>query len=202
MLRIRSGFGFVSIAAAALLAACSASPLESDLGLSGAPDWVNKGTAYVNDKDGRLFHGVGAAAPMGDATLQRSVADDRARAEVARIFSSYLDVVARDFQAASRSGDANMAQEAVSRNIKSLTQVNLAGTRIVARWFDKRTNTVYSIAEIDMRQVKDTAATAREMNDDARRYVQTNAENVFDRVSQDRNSPDKNDRKDNGEKKQ
>src|SRR4051812_36081900 len=98
-----------------LLAACSSPTLlESDLSIKGAPDWVNKGTAYVNNKDGKLFHGVGSTGPVGDEALQRSVADDRARAEVARIFSSYLDVVSRDYQAASRSGTAGAAEEAVS----------------------------------------------------------------------------------------
>lgn len=169
------------------LAACGGrTQLESDLAVKGAPDWVNKGTAYVNDKDGRLFHGVGSAGPMGDAALQRATADDRARAEVARIFSSYVDVVSRDYQAATRSSDSSTSEEAVSRQIKNLTQVNLSGAKIVARWLDKRSNTVYSIAELDVKQVKDTVGATREMNDDVRRYVQTNADNIFDRVAQEK----------------
>lgn len=65
----------------AVLAACSSSPskVKSDLGLKGAPDWVNEGTNILNEKDGRLFHGVGSANPVGDMSLQTSVADDRAR---------------------------------------------------------------------------------------------------------------------------
>jgi len=174
--------------AAAALAACSTgrTQLESDLSVKDAPDWVNKGSAYVNDKDGRLFHGVGSARAMGDEALQRSVADDRARAEVARIFSSYLDVASRSYQAASTSGDAKAAEEAVSRQIKNLTQINLSGTKIVARWLDKRANTVFSIAELDIKQVKDTVAATRDMNDDARRYMQSSADNIFDRVAQDK----------------
>ena len=179
----------VSFAVALALVACAGrTQLDSDLNIKGAPDWVNKGTAYVNDKDGRLFHGVGSASPMGDDALQRSVSDDRARAEVARIFSSYLDVVSRDYQSASRSGDAKVADESVSRQIRNLTQVNLAGTKIVARWLDKRSNTVYSIAEIDVKQVKETVGATRDMNDDVRRYVQANADNIFDRVVYDKKS--------------
>lgn len=176
----------IMFVATILLAACGSTQLDSDLNIKGAPDWVNKGTAYVNNKDGRLFHGVGSAGAMGDDALQRSTADDRARAEVARIFSSYLDVASRDYQSASRSGDVKAAEEAVSRQIKNLTQVNLAGTRIVARWLDKRTGVVYAIAEIDTKQVKDTLATTRDMNDNVRRYLQTNADNIFDRVAQEK----------------
>ena len=61
---------------------------------------MNQGTAYVNNKDGRLFLGVSSAAPMGDDSLQRVPARMIARApNAARIFSSYLDVVSNDYQA-------------------------------------------------------------------------------------------------------
>src|SRR3990172_4749480 len=114
------------LACAALLAAWAGrTQLESDIGVKGAPDWVNKGTAYVKNQDGKLFHGVGSAGPTGDASLQRSVADDRARAELARIFSSYLDVVSSDYQAAARSGDSKVSEEAGSRPIRDLSKGNL-----------------------------------------------------------------------------
>lgn len=178
---------FLWLATLAALAACAGrTQLESDLAIRGAPDWVNKGTAYVNDRGGRLFHGVGAAGPMGDSSLQRATADDRARAEVARIFSSYVDVVSRDYQAASRSGERAASEQAVSRQIKNLTQVNLAGAKIVARWFDKRSQTVYAIAELDIKQVKETVGAAREMNEDVRGYVAAHADNVFDRVAKEK----------------
>jgi hypothetical protein len=173
------------IAVAFGLAACGGGPtkLESDLGIKGAPDWVNKGTAYVNNKDGRLFHGVGSASPMGDAALQRETADNRARAELARIFSSYLDVVSQDYQSAAKSGDTAVGEEAVSRQIKSLTKVNLAGAQIIARWHDKKSNTVWAIAELDIKSMKQVAGGARDMNEDVRRYIDGHAENIFDRVA-------------------
>lgn len=170
-----------------LFAACSSqTQLESELGIKGAPDWVNKGTAYVNNKDGRLFMGVGSAAPMGDASLQRATADDRARAEVARIFSSYLDVVSNDYQSSAKSGTNNVAEEAVSRQIKNLTKIDLAGARIIAHWRDTKTSTLWSICEIDMKMLKDTVAARQDMNENAQRYIQTNADNIFDRVSKEK----------------
>lgn len=166
------------------LAGCSSQTrLDSDLGVAGAPDWVNKGSAYVANDGGRLFHGVGSASAVGDASLQRSVADDRARAELARIFSNYLDVASADYQAAARSGKEAQTDESVSRQIKSVSQLNLSGARIVARWQDKKTNTLWSIAEIDMKQFKETLSAARDMNSDAKRYLTEHGDNVFDRVS-------------------
>jgi hypothetical protein len=125
---------------------------------------------------------VGSAGPMGDASLQRSVADDRARAEVARIFSAYLDVAGNDYQAAAKSGSTTVTDESVSRQVKSLSQMNLAGARIIAHWQDPKSKTLWAIAELDMKQVKDTAGAAREMNADLRRYFAEHADNVFDRL--------------------
>lgn len=171
----------------AALAACSTTTkVESDLGISGAPDWVNEGTNILNNKDGRLFHGVGSAPPMGDLALQKSTADDRARAEVARILSSYLDVVSNDYVAAARSGDKTINEETVSRQIKNITKVNLTGVRIIGSWRDPKTNTIWSIAELDMNHVKSTLSGVQDMNADLKRYIETSGDNIFDRVAKEK----------------
>ena len=167
------------------LAACGGGKtvVESDLGIKGAPDWVNKGTQAVNDKDGRLFHGVGAAPSLGDDALQRSTADDRARAEVARMLSTYIDAVSNDYSAAAGTGTNANADQSVQRQIKAVTKQNLAGSKIIGRWKDSRTNMVYSIAELDFRSVKTTLEGANGMNDDLKRYIGRNGDNIFDKVS-------------------
>lgn len=170
-----------------ILAACSSTTkVESDLGIRGAPNWVNEGTNILNNKDGRLFHGVGSAAPMGDMALQKSVADDRARAEVARVLSSYLDVVSSDYLAAAKSGENTVNEESVSRQIRNLSKVNLSGARIIGNWRDPKTNMIYSIAELDMNHVKSTLAGVQDMNTDLRRYIETSADNIFDRVAKEK----------------
>lgn len=166
---------------ALLLGACSGKTVvESDLAIKGAPDWVNEGTNILSDKDGRLFHGVGSAGPMGDDSLQRSAADERARAELARILSSYMDVVSRDYVASAQSGGDAAADQSVSRQIENLSRVNLTGARVIGRWHDKRTKTVYSIAELDMKHVKETLGMVQEMNQSLREFIDTQGDNIFD----------------------
>jgi len=173
----------MALIALAISACSSTTEVESDLGIKGAPDWVNEGTNILNNKDGRLFHGVGSSSPMGDMSLQKSVADDRARAEVARVLSSYMDVVSNDYLAAAKAGGANVAEEAVSRQIKATTKVNLTGAKIIGSWRDPKTNIIYSIAELDMKHVKSTLAGTQDMNEDLKRYIETSADNIFDRVA-------------------
>lgn len=184
--RIAARLFYLSIIAIGISACSSTTQVESDLGIKGAPDWVNEGTNVLNNKDGRLFHGVGSASPTGDMALQKSVADDRARAEVARILSSYMDVVSNDYMSSAKSGDTNVNEEAVSRQIKALTKVNLTGARIIGSWRDPKTNIIYSIAELDMKQVKDTLSQTQDMNEDLKRYIETSADNIFDRVAKEK----------------
>lgn len=188
MSKLASAARFLIVAASlSILAACSSTTkVESDLGISGAPDWVNEGTNILNNKNGRLFHGVGSASPMGDMELQRSTANDRARAEVARILSSYLDVVSSDYLASAKSGEQAVNEEAVSRQIKNLTKVNLTGVRIIGNWRDPKTNVIYSIAELDMDHVKSTLGSVENMNSDLKRYIQSSGDNIFDRVAKEK----------------
>jgi len=168
-----------------LIFSCSSSKttVESDLDMGHAPDWVNEGTQYLNNNEGRLFHGVGEAPVMGDASLQKSTADNRARAEVARILSSWLDVASKDYTAASGSGKDTVSQQSVSREISNLTKMNLSGSKIIGRWKDKKTGTIYSIAELDMKYVKTVLETVQDMNKDLRLYIDKHADNTFDQVS-------------------
>jgi hypothetical protein len=176
---------FIAAALMLALAACGGGKtvVESDLGIKGAPDWVNKGTQAVNDRDGRLFHGVGSSPSVGDDALQRSTADDRARAEVARMLSTYIDAVSNDYSAAAGTGANANADQSVSRQIKAITKQNLAGSKIIGRWKDSRTNMIYSIAELDFKSVKTTLEGANGMNEDLKRYIGRNGENIFDKVS-------------------
>ncbi len=171
------------VAVVFLLSACSSkTKVESDLNVKGAPDWVNKGTHLLNDKNGRLFHGVGSAPNMGDISLQSSTADERARAEVARMLSSYLKVGSKDYSvSASRAGE--MANElSVSRDIENLTRINLAGARIIGRWTDKRTGLIWSIAELDINRMKETMRQAEEVTPALRTFLANESESIFDQM--------------------
>ncbi len=179
-------FLFLALSLSALAACSSTTKVESNLSIQGAPDWVNEGTNILNNKNGRLFHGVGSASPMGDMELQKSTANDRARAEVARILSSYLDVVSSDYMASAKSGEQAVNEESVSRQIKNLTKVNLTGVRIIGNWRDPKTNVIYSIAELDMDHVKTTLGNVENMNSDLKRYIESSGDNIFDRVAKEK----------------
>ena len=160
------------------LGACSDKTIiESDMGLSDAPDWVNEGTQAVDNDDGRLIHGLGMAPPMGDVSLQKATADNRARAEIARVLSTYVDAVIKDYTASTGS-DADLS---VEREIRSTTQLTLSGARILGHWKDEDTGDVYAFAELDMDAVDRSLETATSLSDAFKGHYTENANADFDR---------------------
>lgn len=164
-----------------LLAACSSrTTVESNLGIKGAPDWVNKGSQALNDQSGRLIHGIGSAPGMNDQSLQSSTADARARSEVAGVLNSFMHVMTQDYSASAGSGQDQQDTQSVSRQIQNITDQNVSGARIIARWTDPKTGTLWSLAELDMKQVKDMVGGSKDMNAGFRDYFNAHADNIFD----------------------
>ncbi len=173
----------LTVCIVSLLAACGSRTIESDLGIKGAPDWVNQGSQALNDKGGRLFHGIGSAPEMNDDALQKAAADNRARAELASILSSYMDVVIQDYTATAGDGEQTFNEQALSRQVDSVTRINLGGARIIANWRNPDTGVIYSLAELDMQQVREVVNTAGEMDPGLRRHIRDHGDNLFDQVS-------------------
>jgi hypothetical protein len=165
------------ILALALGACSSKTTIESDMGMDNAPDWVNEGTQAVSDDGGRLIHGVGMAPAMGDVSLQKSTADNRARAEIARVLSTYVDAVISDYTASSGSETSLDVQ----REIRSTTQLALSGARILGHWKDEATGDVYAFAELDMESVDRSLETATSLSAAFKDHYQQNAAANFER---------------------
>lgn len=182
--RLQYAQGLMFLLVGALLVACSGGTnVESDLGISGAPEWVNEGTSMLKTKQGRLLHGVGSAPVLGDFSLQTSTADNRARAEVARILSSYMEIASRDYIASGKAADANFTEQSVSRQIDNISRINLTGVRIIGHWRDPKNDTVFSIAELDLDAVSQILAGVEEMNAGLKAYLDSAGKDIFDRIA-------------------
>ena len=169
------------------LAACSGgmTRVESDLGMDDAPDWVNEGSQVLDDQGGRLFHGIGSAPPMGDDSLQRSTADERARAALARVLGSYLEVVSADYVTSEGEKEAE-ADVSLSREIKNVTRRNLVGAKIIARWRNPENGDIWSLAELDLDHLKATLEADEAMDAGFKRFLEGHADRVFDRLREGR----------------
>lgn len=166
------------------LAACSSrTAVKSNLGIEGAPDWVNQGNQALDDHDRRLIHGIGSAPSMNDLSLQTSTADDRARANVAQVLSSFMHVVSQDYVASAGMDKDRQNEATVSRQIESITNQNVSGAQIIAHWQDPKTGTVWSLAELDMKNVKDMVSGSQQLNAGFKNYFSSHVDNLFDNTT-------------------
>ena len=114
---------------------------------------------------------------MGDISLQKATADNRARAEIARVLSTYVDAVISDYTA-SAGGETDMN---VEREIRSTTQLVLSGARMLGHWKDEDTGDVYAFAELDMDAVDKSLETATALSDAFKGHYKENADANFER---------------------
>ncbi|WP_185962671.1 hypothetical protein [Thalassomonas sp. M1454] len=172
-----------------IITACSSSgtDIESDLDISGAPDWVNEGTTAVSDNDGKYLQGVGMSVPVHDESLQKSAADSRARAQIAQILSTFMDVSIDDYMA--NNGDIGTTN--IEREIKALSKTSLNGSKIMARWKDPETGNIYSFAELDLDKVEEMIKQSSSMNNELKLYLNETMNTKFDRFIKQNESENK-----------
>jgi len=157
----------------------SSTDIESDMGLKGAPTWVNNGTSAVSNEDGQLIHGVGSAPDMGDISLQKATADTRARAEVARIMSTFIDSTLADYSTSNGEG----FDMSVEKTIKSSTKAALSGAVIIGSWRDSSSGVIYSFAELNLNTLETSISNADKINQSFKKYTEKNLEANFERFA-------------------
>ena len=139
--------------AAASGAASGAATASWDLGAKGQPAWIDRGSAAIHGDGGRVFYGVGSAGAIRDPALLRGTADNRARAELARVFSTFTAALMQDH--ASSDG-----AQSVDQTVKTLAASSLDGVEIVDRYV-AADGTLYALAALDAARVVPAIAQAK-----------------------------------------
>jgi len=166
-----------------LLACASHSSLSDATDANGVPAWVSEGSVIRTSKDGRRFHGVGSAPMLGDFSLQTSTADNHARSEINRILASYVEIVSRDFIASGDAEESGFNDQHVAQQMDQLANIDLAGIQVIGHWTDKQNKVVYSIAEVNMQQVRDAIKSAESLHPGLRQFIKEEGDNIFDRIA-------------------
>lgn len=144
------------------------------------PEWVTKGSGAFGGEAGRVFYGVGQAAGIKNAALARSTSDNRARAEIAKIFEVYSASLMKDYMAATTTGDmsATSEEQHVEQAIKTFSAATLSGVQIVDHWYHPTDGSVYALAQLDLQAFTDSLGKMKELNAEVREHVKKNAERV------------------------
>ena len=138
-----------------LSTACTSVPTIPDipkpLASYKAPDWVIKGGGAFTDGKGKAFYGVGSATGIRNYSLQRTVADDRARGDLAKVFEVYMTSLTKDYQAHTTAGSfQNTSEEQNAENaLKVVVSQTLRGVVIVDHFEIPERREFLSLARLD-----------------------------------------------------
>ena len=116
-----------------------------------APSWTLIGGGAFTDDRGKAFYGVGSATGIKNYSLQRQVADDRARADLAKVFEYYVETLTKDYQAHTTAGSfAESTEEQNSEAaLKVVVSQTLRGVVIVDHFEVPERREFLSLARLD-----------------------------------------------------
>jgi hypothetical protein len=169
----------------AVLAGCGGQKVIQSPIAKGAPDWVNKGSGAFKGSGVGVFYGVGQANNIQIRALKQNAADDRARAEIAKIMNTYVAVLNKDYMASASTGQQGVSsdEQMVSQTLKTFAKFTLNGATIVDHWVDQSDGSIFSLCKLDMKAIQETLNNAKELDAKVRDYVKANAEKAFDELS-------------------
>jgi hypothetical protein len=167
------------------LVGCAGSKPQAGPVAEKAPEWVNKSSGAFKDGGQSVFYGVGIAQGIRNRALSVSAADDRARAEIAKIMNQYVSVMGKDYQNSVTAGDMSKSSEeqSVTATLKTFAKFTLHGVIIIDHWKDPSDGTMFALAKLDMAAVKKTLDDSKQLDSKVRDYVKANAEKAFDELA-------------------
>lgn len=144
------------------------------------PEWVTKGSGAFGGEAGRVFYGVGSVSGVRNPAMANAAADNRARAEIAKIFEVYSASLMKDYMSSATAGDfsASSEEQYIEQAIKTFSASTLSGVQIVDHWYHPDGSTVFSLARLDLENFTDNLSKMKELNSQVRDYVKKNAERV------------------------
>ena len=151
-----------------LLGACVSVPVvpEEPKALSEykAPKWALVGGGAFTDERGKAFYGVGSATGIKNYSLQRQVADDRARADLAKVFEFYVETLTKDYQAHTTAGSFATTSEEQNAEaaVKVVVSSTLRGVTIIDHFEIPERRELISLARLDYDAFKRNVADAEE----------------------------------------
>lgn len=137
------------------LGACTTAPVKPDLPKAladyEAPDWVLKGSGAYSDAKGKAFFGVGSATGIKNYSLQRTIADDRARGDLAKVFEFYVTSLTKGYQASTTAGDFTASNEEQNAEValKVVVHSTLRGVTIIDHFEIPERREFLSLARLD-----------------------------------------------------
>ena len=146
------------------------------------PKWVKTGT--YTGQDSKAFYGIGEVMGIRNEPLAWDAAENRARAQMVKILSTYTAYLMRDYAASTTAGEFKKTTEEqhIEEATKTFAAATLNGVRSVDRYKDEKKGIYYVVVKMDLEDVKDMLTQSQELNSQMRDFVRKNADKAFERL--------------------
>lgn len=143
---------------------------------SDAPDWVNKGSGSLQEKN--ILFGVGTSS-VSDMTAARMQAGERARADIAAQIRVKVKSLSKNYTSASSGSDNSKTTDVFSNVIENIVNQNVSGVSIVEYYNDPDAKVLYALAKLDLDQVKDVIDQHNEWDEATKKNLKSQMEDMF-----------------------
>jgi hypothetical protein len=173
--------------------ACSSIPTIPDapkaLASYDAPEWVLRGGGAFTDDNGKAFYGVGSATGIKNYSLQRTVADDRARGDLAKVFQVYMTSLTKDYQAHTTAGNFDNSTEEQNAEValKVVVSQTMRGVVIIDHFEIPERREFLSLARLDYDAFEknvEANETFRELPEKLQEDIKERAEKLHDEMEE------------------
>lgn len=169
----------LALGATTVAVGCGGDQIKGEGAHDDRPKWVDAGGAAFKDK---AFYGVGVASNISSVGLRRSTADAQARAELAKIFTSRVQNLIKNYEASTTDGAKEAAEAHRQEATKVFTEMELSGVEIVDRFFDLDQKTQYSLARLDPDAFEAQLDRLDRLGSRAKEIIRDNARKAFQEI--------------------
>jgi hypothetical protein len=152
------------------------------------PSWVSKGSGAFDLEKGKVFRGVSEATGIKKQALLLSTADNRARAEFAKVFETYIAILVEDYISSTTAGDMSTSSEGIHimppEHVRKFIRTLLNKAKIIDHWKDQTDGTQFSLCELELLALKNALDDYKELDAEVRYYLRENAEKMHRQLEQ------------------
>lgn len=166
---------------AVLTTGCGGDQIKHTGTSANSPKWVNMGAAAFKDK---AFYGVGVATNISSISLRRSTADAQARAELAKVFTSRVQNLIKNYDASTTDGDREAAEAHRQEATKVFTEMELTGVQIIDRYYNTEQKSQYALAKLDPEAFDGQLDRLERLGARAKSIIRANAQKAFKEIDE------------------
>ena len=146
------------------------------------PKWVKTGS--YKPEEAKAFYSMGEVMGIRNEPLAWDAAENRARAQMVKVLSTYTAYLMRDYAASTAVADFQKTAEEqhVEVATKTFAAMTLNGVRPVDRYKDEKKGIYYVVVKMELEDVKDMLLHSTELNSQMRDFVRKNADRAFERL--------------------